>query len=72
MQVVAVPRDQYGKFYRGDSYIVLAMSEYGSNVNVNTKVNDITLISMYCMAGSTILKVEGENFEEKFRNIKST
>ena len=26
MKVVAVPREQYGSFYKGDSYIILSVS----------------------------------------------
>lgn len=37
MQVVPVPKDQYGNFYEGDSYIVYAASEFGRPVGSDSK-----------------------------------
>jgi hypothetical protein len=39
MQVVPVPKDQYGNFYEGDSYIVYAASEYGKPAAADSKVS---------------------------------
>lgn len=39
MQVVPVPKDQYGSFYEGDSYIVYAASEYGKPAAADSKVS---------------------------------
>ncbi|XP_067001407.2 villin-1 [Anabrus simplex] len=41
MQVVPVPRSQYGNFYDGDSYIVYAASEYGRPCGVDTKSTEV-------------------------------
>jgi hypothetical protein len=38
MQLVPVPKDQYGNFFEGDSYIVYAASEYGKPVAADSKV----------------------------------
>jgi hypothetical protein len=39
MQVVPVPKDQYGSFYEGDSYIIYAASEYGKPAAADSKVS---------------------------------
>ena len=36
MQVVAVPKDFYGQFYRGDSYIILSVSDFSSLITAST------------------------------------
>jgi hypothetical protein len=41
MKVVSVPKNQYGTFYEGDSYIVYAASEYGKPVAADSKVSCI-------------------------------
>lgn len=41
MKVVAVPREQYGSFYKGDSYIILSLSEEGDLKGVNIKIKEI-------------------------------
>ncbi|XP_061189061.1 advillin-like isoform X1 [Saccostrea echinata] len=41
MKVVAVPREQYGSFYKGDSYIILSLSEEGDIKGVNIKIKEI-------------------------------
>ncbi|XP_021921948.1 advillin-like isoform X2 [Zootermopsis nevadensis] len=37
LQVVPVPKDQYGSFYEGDSYIVYAASEYGKPASADSR-----------------------------------
>lgn len=37
MQLAPVPKDQYGNFFEGDSYIVYAASEYGKPVAADSK-----------------------------------
>lgn len=44
MKVVAVPREQYGSFYKGDSYIILSLSEEGDLKGVNIKVYQSSLV----------------------------
>jgi hypothetical protein len=39
LKVVPVPKNQYGTFYDGDSYIVYAASEYGKPVAADSKVS---------------------------------
>lgn len=41
LQLVPVPKEQYGTFYDGDSYIIYAASEYGKHGNPNTKPRDV-------------------------------
>ncbi|XP_014251721.1 villin-1-like [Cimex lectularius] len=41
LQLVSIPREQYGTFYDGDSYVVYAASEYGKHVGPNTKNKEI-------------------------------
>ena len=38
MQVVPVPKDQYGNFFEGDSYIVYAASAFGKPIGSDNKV----------------------------------
>ena len=38
MQLVALPLDQYGTFYEGDSYLIYAASEFAKFVGPRTKV----------------------------------
>ncbi|XP_043192707.1 advillin-like [Amphibalanus amphitrite] len=40
MALVPLPRDQYGKFYRGDSYVILNVSEGRKPGGVGTKVHE--------------------------------
>lgn len=40
MQVVPLPRDQYGKFFRGDSYIILSANEPGQPSGVACKTKE--------------------------------
>ncbi|PSN56753.1 Villin-1 [Blattella germanica] len=39
LQVVPVPKDQYGSFFEGDSYIVYAASKYGTPIGSDSKVH---------------------------------
>jgi hypothetical protein len=39
LKVVPVPKNQYGTFFEGDSYIVYAASEYGKPVAADSKVS---------------------------------
>ncbi|KAL1124642.1 hypothetical protein AAG570_001266, partial [Ranatra chinensis] len=41
LQLVAVPKDKYGTFYDGDSYIIYAASEYGSHINAGHKPKEV-------------------------------
>ncbi|KAK9511086.1 hypothetical protein O3M35_005718 [Rhynocoris fuscipes] len=41
LQLVPVPKDEYGVFYDGDSYIVYAASEYGKHVGPATKQREV-------------------------------
>nr|CAD7569621.1 unnamed protein product [Timema californicum] len=41
MQVVALPKEQYGNFYSGDCYIVYAASELGKTSGTDTKVSQV-------------------------------
>ncbi|KAF4524898.1 hypothetical protein B566_EDAN015554 [Ephemera danica] len=41
LKVVPLPRDQYGQFYDGDSYIVYAASEYGQPAGVEMKTREL-------------------------------
>ncbi|CAG2061054.1 unnamed protein product [Timema podura] len=41
MQVVALPKEQYGNFYSGDSYIFYAASELGKTSGTDTKVSQV-------------------------------
>ncbi|XP_059489810.1 villin-1-like [Neocloeon triangulifer] len=41
LKVVPLPRDQYGHFYEGDSYIVYAASEYGKPATVDMKPSPV-------------------------------
>ncbi|XP_073988198.1 villin-1-like isoform X2 [Rhodnius prolixus] len=41
LQLVPVPKDEYGVFYDGDSYIVYAASEYGKHVGPSAKVREV-------------------------------
>ncbi|KAJ8972588.1 hypothetical protein NQ314_000116 [Rhamnusium bicolor] len=41
MNVVALPRDQYGTFYDTDSYIVYAASQYGQACGLDTVSRDV-------------------------------
>lgn len=49
MNVVALPRDQYGTFYDGDSYIIYAANQYKQPVGIDTVVNvdDIVNVTKY-------------------------
>jgi len=49
MKVVPVPKNQYGTFYDGDSYIVYAASEYGKPIAADSKVccNDHAINKFY-------------------------
>lgn len=38
MNVIALPRDQYGVFDETDSYIIHAASSYGQSCNINVVV----------------------------------
>ncbi|XP_037086795.1 LOW QUALITY PROTEIN: villin-1-like [Pollicipes pollicipes] len=42
MVLVPLPRDQYGKFHRGDSYVVLSVSEPGQAGGVETRAHEIS------------------------------
>lgn len=42
MELVALPRDQYGKFYRGDSYVVLSACGKNETGGVDTKVHEVS------------------------------
>ncbi|CAL4065730.1 unnamed protein product [Meganyctiphanes norvegica] len=35
MKLVELPKDQYGKFYKGDSYLIYAASEYGRPAGIS-------------------------------------
>jgi hypothetical protein len=49
MQLVPVPKDQYGNFFEGDSYIVYAASEYGKPVAADSKVSfDTMQLTYFC------------------------
>ena len=39
LELVPIPRDSYGKFFNGDSYIVYASTEYGDSGGTDTRVN---------------------------------
>lgn len=39
MQLVLVPKNQYGTFYEGDSYLIYAASEFGKFVGPRSKVS---------------------------------
>jgi len=41
MVLQPLPKDQYGKFHRGDSYILLSISEAGQPGGVDTRVHEI-------------------------------
>ncbi|XP_052079404.1 advillin-like isoform X1 [Mytilus californianus] len=41
MNVVSVPKEQYGNFYKGDSYIVLSVAEEGDERGCNVKMKEI-------------------------------
>ncbi|XP_049830670.1 villin-1 isoform X1 [Schistocerca gregaria] len=41
MQVVPLPKAQYGNFYDGDSYIVYAASEYGKSTGTDSKAEPV-------------------------------
>lgn len=41
MNVVPLPRDQYGIFYDGDSYIIYAASQHGQFCGTDTVVRVI-------------------------------
>ncbi|XP_075213446.1 villin like protein quail isoform X2 [Lycorma delicatula] len=41
LNVVPVPKDQYGTFYEGDSYIIYAASEYGKYVGPKIKFQEV-------------------------------
>lgn len=43
LKLVPVPKDQYGSFYEGDSYIIFAASEYGKYIGPGVKVSKISL-----------------------------
>jgi len=49
MKLVPVPKNQYGSFYDGDSYIVYAASEYGKPIAADSKVccNDHAINKFY-------------------------
>ena len=38
MKVVAVPTEEYGKFFNGDAYIIYACTEYGKHGGMNMEV----------------------------------
>ncbi|XP_046675986.1 gelsolin, cytoplasmic-like isoform X2 [Homalodisca vitripennis] len=41
LKVVPVPKDQYGFFYEGDSYIIYAASEYGKYIGPGMKSQEV-------------------------------
>lgn len=55
MKVVPVPKNQYGTFYDGDSYIVYAASEYGRPVAADSQVccNDHAINKFYLITQLT-------------------
>lgn len=51
MRLVPVPKDQYGQFYEGDSYIVYAALEYGKRIGPGVKVGqyfEYFIIAQWC------------------------
>lgn len=42
MNVIALPKDQYGTFYDGDAYIIYAANQYKQPVGIDTVVKSKT------------------------------
>uniref|UniRef100_T1IV90 HP domain-containing protein n=1 Tax=Strigamia maritima TaxID=126957 RepID=T1IV90_STRMM len=40
LHLVPVPRDKYGSFFTGDSYVILSIAEFGDSGGVNMKVKE--------------------------------
>lgn len=53
MNVVALPRDQYGIFYEGDAYIVYAASPYRQPIGVDTVVSSFKHSISFVIWGKT-------------------
>lgn len=53
MKVVAVPREQYGSFYKGDSYIILSVSSLKSML-LYIKFTTAHVIFFLCCINSTV------------------
>jgi hypothetical protein len=66
LKVIPLPRDQYGQFYDGDSYIIYAASEYGKPATADMKVNN--LFKIY---DRTALKLF-QNFKSHKSRFKKT
>ena len=50
LQVVAVPRESYGKFYDGDAYIIYSATPFGQPGSNHMKVGNMT----FCRTASKL------------------
>ncbi|RZC39580.1 advillin [Asbolus verrucosus] len=56
MNVIAVPRDQYGIFYDTDSYVILASSVYGQSVGVDSVSREVKGAALEVLTSEFSLK----------------